>query len=349
MLHVIRVQVGLMSFLDKLNAIERIPLADYPTPLEFLPRLSKEYGHPIYVKRDDGIGPAFGGNKTRKLEYLMADAQKRRHGKVVTFGGLQSNHARLTAAAANRLGLESHLFYFEKRPKELTGNLLVNQLLGAHMHFINLGSGGNGMTVETTIRLVKFVSWLTVGHNYFIPVGGHNWLGGLGYVRAALEMDEQARGLGIENAHLVLAAGSGGTLSGLMAGLALSNSKLRLLGIDVGKLWKGFPASIAALAGEICARLGEPRRFPSAEVPLVENIYVGEKYGVPSPAGISALQTLARLEGILLDPVYTAKAFAGLLGEMEKGRFGKDDPLVFLHTGGLPALFAFDADEFTRT
>ena len=329
-----------MSFADKLNSIERISFAEYPTPLEYLPRLSEEYGHPIYIKRDDGIGPGLGGNKTRKLEYLMADAKQRGHRKVVTFGGLQSNHARLTAAVANRLGMESHLFYFEKRPEQLTGNLLINELLGAKMHFIPLGGGGNGMTIETPIRLVKFVSWLMVGHNYFIPVGGHSWLGCLGYVRAALEIDEQAKELGIENAHLLLAAGSGGTLSGLLAGIELNKSKLQLLGIDVGKLWKAFPTSIASLAEEICVKLGEPHKFAVDQVPLVEETYVGDKYGVPSPAGLSAMDKLARLEGILLDPVYTAKAFAGILGEIEKGRFGKDEPVIFLHTGGLPALFA---------
>jgi D-cysteine desulfhydrase family pyridoxal phosphate-dependent enzyme len=334
-----------MSFLDKLNSIERIPLADYPTPLEHLPRLSEEYGHAIYIKRDDSIGPAFGGNKTRKLEYLMAEAQKQGQRKVVTFGGLQSNHARLTAAVANQLGMESHLFYFEKRPKELTGNLLINQVLGAKMHFIPLGGGGGGMTIERTIKLVKLVSMLVVGRNYFIPVGGHNWLGCLGYVRAALEIDEQARGLGIENAHLIVAAGSGGTLSGLMAGLALCNSKIKLRGIDVGKLWKAFPASIALLTSEICSQLGEPRHFTPEQVPLIEGMYVGEKYGIPSSDGLSAMQKLARLEGITLDPVYTAKAFAGMLMELEKRRFGKNDPMIFLHTGGLPALFAFDENE----
>lgn len=332
-----------MTFRKRLDSIKRIPLAEYPTPLEYLPRLSAEYRHPIYIKRDDELGPAFGGNKTRKLEYLMADAQKKEHRKVVTFGGLQSNHARLTAAVANRLGMESHLFYFERRPAQLTGNLLINQLLGAKMHFIPLGGGGNGMTIEITIRLVKLVSWLVVGRNYFIPVGGHNWLGCLGYVRAALEIDEQARQLGIENAHLIVAAGSGGTLSGLMAGLALNQSKLQPLGIDVGKLWKGFPASIASLATEICSRLDHPLHFDPERVPLIEGIYVGDRYGSPSADGLSAMQKLARLEGILLDPVYTTKAFAGMLGEIEKGRFGKNDPLIFLHTGGLPALFAFDA------
>jgi len=329
-----------MTFREKLDSIPRILLAEYPTPLEPLPRLSAELGRPVYVKRDDVLGPALGGNKTRKLEYLLADAQRKGHKKVVTFGGLQSNHARLTAAAANRLGLETHLLYFEKRPKELTGNLVINQLLGAKMHFIPIGGGG-GMTLEASIRLARLVALALVGRNYFIPVGGHNWLGCLGYVCAALELDEQVRALGLEKAHLVLAAGSGGTLAGLMAGFTLCRSDIQLLGIDVGKLWKAFPVSIAALATEICDRLGEPHSFTTDQVPMIEEMYVGEKYGAPSAEGQSALKRLARTEGLLLDPVYTAKAFAGMLGEIEKGHIGKSDPVIFLHTGGLPVLFAF--------
>jgi D-cysteine desulfhydrase family pyridoxal phosphate-dependent enzyme len=329
--------------LNKWEAILRIPLAEYPTPLESLPRLSAELGRPVYVKRDDMLGPGLGGNKTRKLEYLLAEAQRRGLHKVATFGGLQSNHARLTAAAANRLGMETHLFYFDTRPCELTGNLAINRLLGAKMHFIPIGGGG-GMTLETSILLAHLVALAVAGRHYFIPVGGHTWLGGLGYVRAAFEIDAQVRTLGLERAHLVLAAGSGGTLAGLMAGMALCGSDIRLLGIDVGKLWRAFPASIASLAAEICNRLGQPHAFSARQVPLIEGTYVGGRYGAPSEAGQSALKRLARLEGLLLDPVYTAKAFAGLLGEVEKGHLGKDEPIIFLHTGGLPALFAFGGE-----
>lgn len=329
------------ELLTKLEAFPRLPLAEYPTPLEFLPRLSKELGRAIYIKRDDGIGPGLGGNKTRKLEYLLAEAQQKRARKIVTFGGLQSNHARITAAAARQCGMEPHLFYFERCPPRMVGNLLLNELLGARMHFIPFGGGGDGgMTLETTIRLVRLVAWLTVGPHYFIPVGGHSWRGCLGYVRAAVEMDEQAHALGIENAYIVLAAGSGGTLAGLMAGLALLDSPLQLLGIDVGKLWKRFPASIAHLASELCKRLGQPRAF--TQVPMIEETYVGQAYAVPSEQCVAAIKRLARLEGILLDPVYTAKAFAGLLDLVERKQLGRDEPVIFLHTGGLPALFAFD-------
>ena len=341
----------------KLNTVYRIPytdlqaplaqfprlsLARYPSPLTFLPRLSEELGRPIYLKRDDDIGPGLGGNKTRKLDFLLAEARDQGARKIVTFGGLQSNHARLTAAAARKLDMEPHLFYFEKRPSRLVGNLLLNDLLGAQMHFYPLGAGGDGsMTLATTIRLVRLLARLRLGSHYFIPVGGHSWLGGLGYVDAAIEIQQQAAELDIEDAWLVMAAGTGGTLAGLWAGLSLLGSRIRPLGIDVGKLWKGFPASIAGLAAEISGRLGANTPFAAADVPLVEGVYVGERYGVPSAEGQAAIGRLARTEGILLDPVYTGKAFAGMLDLARRGRLGRDEPLIFLHTGGIPALFAF--------
>jgi D-cysteine desulfhydrase family pyridoxal phosphate-dependent enzyme len=331
--------------LQRLERFPRILLAEpTATPLEHLPRLSSQLRREIFIKRDDIMGPALGGNKTRKLEYLLGEAQQRGMRKVVTFGGLQSNHARITAAAARKLGLEPHLFYFEARPKRLTGNLVLNELMDANMHFIPLGAGGDGnMTIETTNRLVRLLAWLRLGRHYFIPVGGYSWRGGLGYVRAAVEIESQTRALGIENAHLVLAAGTGGTLAGLLAGLTLIDSSLSLLGIDVGKLWKAFPASLARLAGEICNHLGAKRIFNPGEIPLLEEIYAVPKYGVPSQSCQDAIRRLARTEGILLDPVYTGKAFAGMLDLIEKGRLGSNDPIIFLHTGGLPTLFAFES------
>ena len=330
------------SILQTLARFPCIPLADYPTPLEHLPRLSAQLKREVFIKRDDVIGPALGGNKTRKLEYLLGEAQQRGLRKIVTFGGLQSNHARITAAAARKLGWEPHLFYFEQHPERLSGNLLLNELMDAHMHFIALGGSDGTRTLEATNRLVRLLAWLRLGRHYFIPVGGYSWRGGLGYVRAAVEIETQARALGIEKAHLVLAAGTGGTLAGLLAGLTLMDSSLSLLGIDVGKLWKGFPASLARLAGEICEHLGAIRVFQPGEIPLLEETYAFPKYGVPSSSCQEAIRRLARAEGILLDPVYTGKAFAGMLDLIEKGQLGLSEPIIFLHTGGLPALFAFE-------
>jgi D-cysteine desulfhydrase family pyridoxal phosphate-dependent enzyme len=329
---------------SKLESFPRLPLAEYPTPLEFLPRLSETLGRAVYIKRDDEIGPGMGGNKTRKLEYLLAEARRRRSKRIVTFGGLQSNHARITAAAARKIGMQPHLFFFDRRPERLVGNLLLDGLVGARMHFIPIGGGDGSMTLETTIRLVHLLAWALVGPHFFIPVGGHSWLGCLGYVRAALEIELQASELGIGNAHLVMAAGSGGTLAGLLAGMYLSHSAIHLTGIDVGKLWKGFPESIARLASEICIQLDQPYHFSPAQVPLIEGTYVGKGYAIPTPGCQEAIRRLAQAEGILLDPVYTGKAFAGLLDLIERNELGEKEPVIFLHTGGLPALFAFEHD-----
>ncbi len=329
------------DLLSRLEAHPRVPLAEFPTPLQFLPRLSRALDRQIYIKRDDAIGPGLGGNKARKLEFFLAEAQAQGARKVATFGGLQSNHARITAAAALRLGMEPHLLYFARRPSRLTGNLLLNSLMGARMHFTPIGAASSGgRTLETAIRLARMVARVQVGPHYFIPVGGHSWLGCLGYLRAAAELDEQAPNLGIGAARLIVAAGSGGTLAGLMAGFALLDSPLRPLGIDVGRLWKGFPASIGRLASELCARFGAPRSFSPAQTPLIEGAYVGEGYAIPSEQGMAAIRLLAELEGIFLDPVYTGKAFAGLLDLVACDAIGRDEPVIFLHTGGLPALFA---------
>lgn len=328
----------------RLAAFPRLPLMTTPTPLEPMERLTASLGGKtaptLWIKRDDSIGPAMGGNKARKLEFLMADAQRRGAHKVVTFGGLQSNHARMTAAVARSLGMEPHLLYFEPRPREMAGNLLLNSLLDAKMHFVPLGGGG-GMSLEATNRLVRLLARLVVGPAYFIPVGGHACLGCLGYAQAAAEIDSQVEALGLQNVTVVTAMGTGGTLAGLAAGFALLGARHRVLGIDVGKLWKGCPASIARLAGEICTLLGERRTFAPTDIPLIEERYVGAKYGIPSPEGNAALRRVAGCEGIFLDPVYTGKAMAGLLDLIAQGYFGRDATVIFLHTGGVPGLFAF--------
>lgn len=328
---------------DRLSAYVSVPLARYPTALQELPTLAREVGTPVYVKRDDEIGPALGGNKTRKLEYLLAEARDRGARRVATFGGLQSNHARITAAAALRCGLEPHLFYFHRRPSRLLGNLRLNEVAGVRMHFVAFGGDeGKPRSLQTTNRLVHWLATVRLGPHYFIPAGGHSWRGCLGYVRAALEIHRQVRDLGIERPWLITAAGTGGTLAGLLAGFRLLGSNIRPLGIDVGRLWKSFPESIAAMASELATRLRAPCAIDPEEVPLVEGRYVGERYGVPSRAGGEAIRRAAGSEGLFLDPVYTGKAFAGMLDLAGQGVVGADAPLIFLHTGGSPGLFAFE-------
>jgi D-cysteine desulfhydrase len=332
---------------DRLEQWPRLRYGRIPTPLEPLPHLTRRLAGPqLWIKRDDGYGPALGGNKGRKLEFLMAEVQQQRKRKVVTFGGLQSNHARMTAAACAALGLEAHLFFFARRPSALTGNLWLDALLDAHLHFIPFGGGGDAsLTLEQTNRLVKLLSMLVVGPGaYFMPVGGHTVTGCLGYVVAAAELAAQVAALGLaaEKVVIVTAVGTGGTLAGLMAGLQLIGSPMQLLGIDIGKLWKAFPASIARLAGDLCAVLGEDHTFEPTAVPLIAETYAGPGYSVLTKETAVAIHTLAQSEGILLDPIYTGKAFAGLLDLIANGKFSPDSHLIFLHTGGLPGLWAYD-------
>jgi len=331
---------------DRLSAFPRLRLGAFPTPLEPLPRLTGVLNGPtLWVKRDDAVGPAMGGNKTRKLEFLFGEARAKGAQAVVTFGGLQSNFARQMCAGARALGLDAHCFYFVPRPPKLEGNLLLAELMGARLHFIPFGQSTEPtMTLEQATRLVRVIARLMPSgwgkRLYFMPVGGHTAVGCLGYVAAAMEIEAQLRARGVERATLVTAAGTGGTLAGLSAGLRLLDSQHRLLAIDVGKLWRAFPASIAMLASEICRLLGEPHHFNPADVPLIERTYVGAAYARPTPDSQAALRLTAQTEGLILDPVYSAKAMAGLIDLIRQGRWGAEEHVLFLHTGGMPALWA---------
>ena len=343
-----------MSFTAQLSKFPRVRLGQFPTPLEPMPRLTQALGGPtLLVKRDDGVGPATGGNKTRKLEFLFGEAQARRAESVATFGGLQSNFARQMCAGARSLGLEPHCFYFTRRPARLGGNLLLAKLFGAHLHFLPFGQSDEpSMTIEQSMHLVRWVVRLTPScwgkRTYFMPVGGHTPVGCLGYVLAAMEIEEQLRERRIEHATVVTAVGTGGTLAGLLAGFHLLNSRHTVLGIDVGKLWRAFPASIASLASEICALLGEPHAFragpaTSSGVPMIEHTYVGKAYARPTPESVEALRFVAQQEGLVLDPVYTSKAMAGLIDWVRQGRWNAGQHVVFLHTGGMPAVWAYES------
>ncbi len=333
-------------FAERLSAFPRVRLGQFPTPLEPMPRLTKALGGPtLWIKRDDAVGPAMGGNKTRKLEFLFGEAQAQGAQAVATFGGLQSNFARQMVSAANHLGLEPHCFYFVPKPKKLEGNLLLNQLMGAKLHFVPFGQSDEpSMTLEQAMRLVRWVVRLTPSlwskRTYFMPVGGHTPHACLGYGLAAMEIEAQLKELGIEQAAVVTASGTGGTLAGLMAGFSVLGSRHTPLGIDVGKLWRGFPESIATRACEICALLGAENSFTAGDVPLIEEKYVGAAYAKPTPESAAAIQLVAHEEGIVLDPVYSSKAMAGLIDLIRNSYWTKSDHVVFLHTGGMPALWA---------
>lgn len=335
--------------ITRLATFPRLRLGNFPTPLEAMPRLTRALGGPtLWVKRDDVTGPAMGGNKTRKLEFLFGEALAQRAQAVATFGGLQSNFARQMVAGARALGMTPHCFYFAPRPITLEGNLLLNHLMGAQMHFIPFGqanAGEPGLTLERATRLVHWIVRLTPGcwgqRVYFMPVGGHTAKGCLGYVIAAQELQDQLQARNIARATIITAAGTGGTLAGLLAGFRLLNSEHKVVGIDVGKLWQSFPNSIAALASTICAVLGEPQSFYPNEVSLIERTYVGPAYASPTTAAMEAIRLVAAQEGLLLDPVYSSKAMAGLIDLIQNHQWGVNEHVVFLHTGGVPAIWAY--------
>ena len=332
----------------RLQAFTPLAINQTPSVLQPLIRLrsnlENKYAPKLWIKRDDQLGPGLGGNKGRALAYILADVLAKEKEKVTTYGGLQSNHARMTAAAAASLGLECHLLYFDKRPQQLKGNLLLSHLLGAKMHFIPFGSGSsNTMSLENTIRIVHLISKFLAGRTaYFIPGGGHSVIGCYGYVEAACEIHDQALDLGWspDNTVIVTPVGTGGTLAGLMAGFKLLDTSIQVIGIDIGRLWRGFPASIAKLASATYVTFNMEYQFHAQAVPMIENTYVGKAYAHPTKKGMAAMRLLARTEGIILDPVYSGKAFAGMLDLIKKRRFSPDANIIFLHTGGFPAIWA---------
>jgi D-cysteine desulfhydrase family pyridoxal phosphate-dependent enzyme len=305
-----------------------LPLAHAPTPLEPLERLSDWLGGPrLLVKRDDQTGLALGGNKARKLEHLCAEALAQGCDTLVTGGGPQSNHCRMTAAAANRLGLRCHLALAGAPPDRPTGNLLLDHLLGAHLHPT---AARDYYEIEASIEVVAEEVRATGGRPYAIPVGGASVTGALGYVDAARELSGQ---LAEPLDWIVVADGSGGTHAGLLAGL---EAPTRILGIDVGTR-PDLDERVPELAAETAAVTG--RASPIGEI-HIDHTRFGAGYGKPTPECLEAIRAAARLEGLILDPVYTGKAMAGLIGWIREGRFAEHQSVLFWHTGGAPALFA---------
>lgn len=329
------------SPLDALDRIARQPLAQLPTPLEPLARLGASADGPkLLVKRDDCTGLGLGGNKTRKLEFLLAEALERGADTVITTGGVQSNHVRQTAAAAARLGLGCELVLTRVVPwggpdYELSGNIQLDRLFGARVH-LHDGDTDRVAAMETLAESLRRDGRTP----YLIPTGGSNATGALGYAAAARELAAQAAAQGETFAAVVHACSSGGTQAGLAAGFAALDPAVRVIGIDVDAHPSEVAAEVRHLAGEVWERLALPGAFPEEKV-ILQDGYAGQAYGLPTDAMAEAVRRTARLEGLLLDPVYSGKAMAGLLGLIEAGAFDSADTVVFLHTGGTPALFPY--------
>ena len=321
----------------------RLHFAHLPTPLEPLERLSKELGGPeIWIKRDDCTGMSSGGNKTRKLEFLMAEAEAMGADVVMTQGATQSNHARQTAAFAARLGMACHILledrtgYTDHNYNE-NGNVLLDHLHGATTAKY---PGGHDMVgeMERAAEAERANGKIV----YVIPGGGSNPTGALGYVNCALELVNQANERGLVIDHLVHATGSSGTQAGLIAGLKALNAGIPLLGFGTRAPQPKQEQMVYDLAVATAEKLGCPGVVTREDV-RADTSYVGEGYGLPRDDTLEAIRMFAELEGILLDPVYSGKGAAGLIDYCRKGRFGKDERIVFLHTGGSVGLFGYDA------
>ena len=319
----------------------RLRLAHLPTPLEPLERLSALLGGPdIWIKRDDCTGLSTGGNKTRKLEFLMAEAVDQGADIVITHGATQSNHARQTAAAAARLAMDCHILLEDRvgsTDPDYTrnGNVLLDHLHGATTE---TRPGGADMNAE----LAAVGETLTAAGRkvYLIPGGGSNPTGALGYVNCAVELIAQADDMRLRIDHLVHATGSAGTQAGLVTGLKGINAQVPLLGIGVRVPRAKQEENVFRLAAATAEKLGVPGLVVPDDV-VANCDYVGEGYGLPAPSTFEAIRLFAQTEGILLDPVYSGKGAAGLIDLIRKGRFAKGETVVFLHTGGAAGLFGY--------
>lgn len=320
----------------------RVRLAHLPTPLEPAPRLSEALGVEIWIKRDDCTGLAGGGNKTRKLEFLLGEAMAHGADTLVTQGAVQSNHVRQTAAAAAAHGMRCEIILEERTGSTAidytrNGNVLLDRLFGATLRTV---PGGSDMVaeLEATAEAVRQKS----GKPYIIPGGGSNAVGALGYVDCAREIVVQADELDMPIDRIVTATGSAGTHAGLVAGLAVMGADIPVLGIGVRAPKDRQEASVLKLARETAALLGRPDAVTEAMV-VADCDYVGEGYGLVDQAVIEALKLAARTDGIVLDPVYTGKAMKGLIALAKAGRF-ENETIVFLHTGGAQGLFGYQGE-----
>jgi D-cysteine desulfhydrase family pyridoxal phosphate-dependent enzyme len=313
-----------------MKTIPRIRFAHLPTPIETLPRLEQAlHGPHLLVKRDDLTGLAFGGNKTRKLEFLLGEAQDSGADTLITAGALQSNHCRQTAAAAARFGLGCILVLVGEPPARESANLLLDELFGAQIIWTTKPH-------RDEILQASFESARAKGKKpYLVPYGGSNSTGALGYTYAM----EELAGQGVKADWIVVASSSGGTQAGLVLGARLFGFSGKILGISVDEPKNKLQAYVAKLAFETSGRLGTHIEFSEDDV-LVNSDYAAPGYGVMTAAERKAIQFFAKYEGLLLDPVYTGRAAAGLMDLIHKGFFRKEETVLFWHTGGQPALFA---------
>ena len=326
-------------------ALERFPrttVSSWPTPVEHLSRLSAHLGGPqLFMKRDDLGSLAFGGNKLRKLEFLLGDARAGAARTIVTAGALQSNHARLTAAVSAKAGLDCHLVLKDEvagrsAAYRSSANRFLDDLLGATVEIV-----GRDESLPDAVA-ARMETLTQAGRApYLIPVGGSNATGSLGYVACAQEIAHQQAEIGRPFSHVFVVSGSGGTHAGLVAGAIRSGLTAKIVGVTISRAAPDQSPIVAALVRDTAALLGLPAEVADPALHFEDGFYL-PGYGQPNPATLEAISLCARFEGILLDPVYTGKAMAALIAGIRAGAFGGDHRILFVHTGGAPALFAYE-------
>lgn len=335
---------------NRIEAFPRIALVHRPTPIQRLENLSRELGGPeIFIKRDDLTGLAFGGNKSRKLEFILPDVLGKKAGVIITWASLQSNWCLQTAAAARKLGLKAVLVLFKTYdlPEEWDGNLLLDFILEAEIRFHEADKGQPvpDDVVQRVIRDVKHEVQERGQIPYVAPIGGSmpGWsmdkpLGAIAYMEAFVEAVEQAESMGMSFDYLVHATGSGGTQAGLVAGVKALGGQIRVCGVSVSEDKDVFGRDVLDIAEKTIKALDLNVNISEEDVFVLDD-YLGEGYGHVNQDVADAIRMVAVQEAIFLDPVYTGKAMAGLIDQIKQGRFKKDEKILFIHTGGTAALF----------
>lgn len=321
--------------------LPKASLGYFPTPLIELTRLGKTLGGPnIYMKRDDNTGLALGGNKTRKLEYIIGDALAKGADTVITAGAIQSNHCRQTAGAAASLGLECHLVLGGEEPEQPQGNLLLDKVYGCHIHWA--GENRKGEDIPALVAQLKAEG----KKPYVIPYGGSNELGAVAFIEAYKELNAQREALKVDFSHIIFASSSGATHAGLMLGNKMLETYSQIVGINIdkGEMDKvPFDEHIVSLANSTAQFIAADYQFTADDL-ILNSDYVGDGYGVIGELEKEAIALTAQNEGILLDPVYTGRAMGGLIDMIRTGQIKATDNVLFWHTGGAPALFAYADD-----
>lgn len=316
---------------------EKVPFLHLPTPIEFLPRMSEKLGIELYMKRDDLTNLGMGGNKLRKLEYLLYDAQQKGATMLLTVGGAQTNHGRLTAAVAAKFGMRCAILCIDDYPGEVSANILLDRLMGAEVVLKKSDGRDEGEQFRELSAQMRAKYEAEGEVVYEIPIGGSNVIGCLGYFECAQELDRQVREANLADSRLICGVGSLGTYIGLYAGLRYEKSPLHLTGVAISPFADAKEAHLREYYEQIKDVFGFDTPFARADFDI-ETAYVREGYNKPNPVVRQAIYDMASTEAIILDPCYTGKMFAGVCDMVREGKLKQGERVILLHTGGQPAI-----------